>query len=201
MRHLLAPSTSRCSLLLCFCEFIFSPSHRIIGWGGVTNELHAFQGLKLFDLSGVPNTLNFQQHSKNSWNQSHPHIYDCQLRHQSPISDPSPADHNTCICSDHLRPYKARKSLWSLQRATEFIFNQLLNTSITVNLYSRDLDLLPKTGYFCPNNCLRVGLSFYVVNDLLTATNLEFHLDNPTMLSQQLITSDALNGDHQNEYS
>jgi hypothetical protein len=127
-----------------------------MAWGDVKKELLSFDQFHLFDLSKITNTLNLQQFFTNHWNETHPHTSECLVRHQPSVAEPDSddiliclvnsddldaefnsfditADCNTCICPDEIRPYKTTNSIWSLQKAIQFIFHKALDKSMTLN--------------------------------------------------------------------
>ena len=221
MRHLPSPSSPLFSSIQRLCALVFSLGNRIVSWDDVIHELTPFEE---FDSSQVPDTVKWQQYFTDYWNQSHPHTYDGRILHQPLTTNPIPddyllcvvnsddindefnplntmGDHNTCICPDDLRPYKAKNSVWSLQRAIQFIFHESLNISHTANIWSRSLDPLLDTDYFYSNNRSRADLTSYAINTLFAITNLYFHLERSTTRPPHSTASVALNNVIQNKHS
>jgi len=206
VQHLPNPNTSSFKLIKHLCDFIFSPDHMIMAWGEVTAELDTFRSFNLFHLSKITNTFNIQKHFANNWNNLHPHTLDC-LKNSSSKS-PSVIstdylichvnlddlnediresskndDHHLCICPENIRPYKTKKPLWSLQKALELTFNQALDKSMTMNMWSCGLDLALSTSKTFEDQCTRERLFLYAMNDLFVPTNLFFHLDHSSLFN------------------
>lgn len=93
------------------------------------------------------------------------------------IASPDPMDDfNTCICPETNRPYKAKNAVWSLQKAMKYTFDQALDKSMTLNIWSCGLDLTLQTWNTSQDKHARTSLISYAINDLFAPTNLYFHL-------------------------
>lgn len=108
------------------------------------------------------------------------------------VTSPDPIDDfNTCICPDTNRPYKAKDAIWSLQKAIKYTFDQALDKSMTLNIWSCGLDFKLQTWNTSQDKNVRASLISYAINDIFAPTNLYFHLSkltnsnmNSTPLSQ-----------------
>jgi hypothetical protein len=215
-QHLPHSSTPLFHLIQTLCGMIFSSINKIMAWGDVQKELRPFEQFNLFDISQVINTVNLQQYFTNHWNKTHPHTPQCLARHQ-PMDDASEsddvliclvnsddlenefetddatADYNTCICPDEVRPYKAKNSIWSLQKAIQFVFHQALDKSKTLNFWSCGIDLTLNTWRTHQDKHTRQSLLLYAMNDLFASTNLYFHIKTSQPLFQDINPSIQLN--------
>ena len=93
-------------------------------------------------------------------------------------------DYNTCICPDVIRPYKAKHTIWSLEKAVRFIFNQALDASNTVNTWCCGLDLSLNTWHSNEDKHARQVLITQSLNNIFAPTNLYFYLKQLVHLSQ-----------------
>jgi hypothetical protein len=216
MQHLPHSSTCLFHLIKQLCQMIFSSNNKLMAWGDVVKELRPFEQFNLFDLSQVTDPINLQNFFTNEWNKTHPHTTECIDRH-TPMIDASASDdiliclintddleddydrnkpiddYNTCICPVELRPYKAKNSIWSLQKAVEFVFHLALDKSLTLNFWSCGLDLSLHTWRTTQHQHTRQSLLLYAMNDLFASTNLYFHLIKSKPTSQSTTGSSSLN--------
>lgn len=207
VQHLPYRTSRLFQLIQIFCRQIFSSTNLIMGWGDVREELRKFVQFDLFDINQIDNTFNLQTYFTHYWNITHPHTPDCIDRHNQPVTeldsddilvcyinsndlDPDYdssdyiTDFDTCICPDTIRPYKKKNSIWSLQKAIKFVFNQALDKSMTMNFWSCGLDINLKTWRTPKDKHTRYSLIDYAINDVVATTKLYFHIqDNPTSLS------------------
>ncbi len=193
------PSTELFQIIQTLCRMIFSSTNTIMAWGDVHKELRPLEQYNLFDLSQVTHVINLQDEFTNYWNKTHPHSEECLARHQNTNDELIDADiliclvnsadledeydssninddFNTCICSDELRPYKIKNSSWKLQKAIQYIFNQALDKSMTLNIWSCGLDLTLRTWQSTSDRITRQELTSYAINDVFAPTNLYFHI-------------------------
>ena len=216
VQHLPNPSTSLFKSIQRLCQTIFSSTNKIIVWGDVHTELRPFNQFDLFDISQLINTLNLQEHFTRQWNLSHPHTSECIARHQFVIDESLPDDvliclvnsddlndeyderhptddFNTCLCPNAMRPYKAKNALWSLQKAMQYVFHEVLDKSLTINFWSCGLDLSLNTWTRASQICTRLSLTNYAIHDLLAPTR-SFFISNErnSRLLHQSIPSDRI---------
>lgn len=205
VQYLPPSSTSLHNSIHRLCRMIFSPSNTIIAWGDVDKKLLPFSKFDLFDPFHINNAINLQTLFKQHWNSTHPHTNACIERHQptplEPMSDDvliclinsddvddefdasSPHnDFNTCICPPEIRPYKAKDSLWSLQKAVQVSFNETSDTSSTYTLWSCGLDLSLHTWHNLSDKNYHLNLVHYALYDLLASTKLLFQIQSTHML-------------------
>jgi hypothetical protein len=110
------------------------------------------------------------------------------------VTAPDPiGDFNTCICPDTNRPYKAKDAVWSLQKAMKHTFDQALDKSMTLNIWSCGLDLVLQTWNTSQDKNVRTSLISYAINDIFAPTNLYFHLSTLTNFSMTSTSSSQLN--------
>jgi hypothetical protein len=102
-------------------------------------------------------------------------------------------DHNTCICPDSIRPYKAKNDVWSLQKAIQFTFSQALDKSLTLSIWSCGLDTHLQTWLTNQDKQTRQSLISYAINDLFAPTHLYFHLTKNNLVNQPSPSSSNLN--------
>ena len=199
-QHLPHQTTSLFHLIQQLCQAIFSPSNRIMAWGDISQELKPFEQFNLFDISKITNTLNVQEFFTQHWNRTHPYTDDCINRHQPHVEefpsdylecfvnindledDFNPTypndDYTTCICPNHIRPYKMKNPMWGLQKAVRHIFNQALDKTLTFNFWSCGLDLKLNIWRSHQDKYTRQSLIQYALNDLFAPTNLFFYFEN-----------------------
>ncbi|CAF4190956.1 unnamed protein product [Rotaria sp. Silwood2] len=209
VQYLPPPSSSLFTLIRQLCQTIFSNSKTIMSWGNVLTQLHPFEHFNLFDISQVTVTLNFQELFSQYWNNTHPHIPECLSRRQFLADEPVPDDVliclvNTddinddlfpqdptdnfpnCICPETARPYKDTHTLWSIQKAIQLIFNQILDRSLTTTTWSCGLDPHLHTGRTAGEQHIRQQLISHAINDTLAPTKLLCHLDKTNIHCQQV---------------
>ena len=154
-------------------------------------------------MSHIINVFNIQDEFTTQWNTTHPHIPECLTRHQRDNevdtsdeyliccvnaddldgevkSNNICPNYTTCICRDTIRPYKAESEVWSLQKAIYHSFDQALDKSMTLNIWSCGLDLCLNTCYNTQDQVTRTALLSYAINDVLAPTRLFFHLTKST---------------------
>ncbi|CAF4904631.1 unnamed protein product [Rotaria sp. Silwood1] len=213
VQHLPDTSTSLFSSIQRLCRMIFSPMNKIMAWGNVEKELKSFSEFDLFDISEVVNPLNLQDLFTLQWNLNHPHTNECLARHQLAVEEPTPDDvliclidsddlcdeydddhptndFNTCICPDDIRPYKAKNSVWSLQKAIQFVFHEALDKAMTFNFWSCGLDLSLHTWHTSSDKHTRTNLINYAITDLFAPTNLFYYIERTRVPSH--ISTDAV---------
>ena len=216
IQHLPPRNTSLFRLIQQLCSVIFSSDNKLMAWGDVYKELHSFEDFNLFNLSQVTNTFDLQKFFTTYWNKTHPHTPECIASHQPAEEEAIPddtliclvnsndidddfdpddpmEDYNTCICPPNIRPYKAKNALWSLQKAVEFTFHQVLDKSLTFNIWSCGLDLSLRTWHTNTDKNTRQSLISYAMNDLFAPTCLYYYINNNHVSSPNLINSVRLN--------
>ena len=199
IRKLPATSSPFFSSIRNFCHFIFSPRHVIVSWGDVLAQLRPFAQLNLFDLSQITNALNLQKIFTDHWNSTHPHTSACLTRHVNPSPNSidedflvclvdtndledeyhpldTTSDFNTCLCPDHIRPYKAKNSLWSLCDALRFTFGLTDPMSNYHQVLPREVGTAPYSGFAHPNTSLRQTLVNRILSHIFASTRIFFHL-------------------------
>ena len=190
-----------------FCYHIFSPPHHIVAWSNVMRELLPFQQFSLFDLSNVQLPLNLQQYFTKQWNDTHPYLSPCltQKSHVSIDFDSDPnvnlicyvdtydlntdllsttvKTSNTYIRPDNIRPYKLEHEVWSLQKAIQYTFNEALNKTYTMNIWSCGLDPQLVNGPRSDAIETFSAMTLYTLNNIFACTKLLFHLNHPIITS------------------
>ena len=206
------------------CRIIFSSLNKIIAWGDVHKELDPFKQFELFDISQVNNVLNLQEYLTRQWNLSHPHTNQCISHHQSVVEESSSDDvliclinsddlnddyvehhpiddSNTCICTNDIRPYKAKHALWSLQNAIQYVFHEALDKSLTFNIWSCGLDLSSHTWNTPSQRSSRLKLINYAIHDLFALTSLFHHIERTKLSSNTSVDTIQSNNISFNNYS
>lgn len=180
------------------CQTIFSPSNTIMAWGDVQQELRPLLPYHLFDPTQIIHVINLQGEFTRFWNRSHPHSPDCLDQHQHSNEEAADDiliclvntddleddvdtrnvydDYASCICPSDIRPYKDKNSIWKLQKAIHYVFNQALDKSLTLNIWSCGLDLKLRTWQSNSDRTTREALITYAINDVFAPTNLFFHV-------------------------
>ncbi|CAF3231871.1 unnamed protein product [Rotaria sp. Silwood2] len=171
-----------------------------MAWGDVEKELKPFSEFDLFDISDVTNIVNLQDLFTRQWNSTHPHTPECLARHQPVVEESTPDDvliclihsddlcdeydddhptndFNTCICPDEIRPYEAKNSVWSLQKAIQFVFHEALDKAMTFNFWSCGLDLFLHTWHISSDKQTRINLINYAIADLFAPTSLFYYIE------------------------
>ncbi len=209
LQHLPHYTTPLFRLIQTLCHQIFSSTNTIMAWGDILKELRPFEQFNLFDLSEITKTVNLQTKFSRYWNVTHPHTQECLARHQPEADEPEPddilvclvnsddldnefdsmditSDYNSCICSNEIRPYKSKNSLWSLQRAIQFVFHKALNKALTLNFWSCGLDTSLNTWHNAADKYTRASLITYAINDILAPTDLHFYMINSPIQSNPI---------------
>ena len=96
---------------------------------------------------------------------------------------------NTCTCPDKIRPYKLEHELWSLQKAIQHTFNEALNKTHTMNIWSCGFD--PQLIDNPTSDAIetRSAMTLYAMNDIFAPTKLLFYLNHPIIVHYRVSIS------------
>lgn len=199
VQHL--PEMQSVNFQLCqrLCQLIFSSDNCFIAWGDLNHELRAFDSFRLFNSSDVRHCINLQTRFTSHWNLNHPHLPSCPVSSSTsaPYSSseeliclvatddldsdvsfrPCESDSHLCTCPANIRPYKSINPMWSLQKAIYYTFNEALDKSFTLSIWSCGLDpLFYSSSSSLHGRITRNAMIHYAINDVLAPTRLYFHL-------------------------
>ena len=73
--------------------------------------------------------------------------------------------YNICVCPHYIRPYKAKNSVWTLEKAIQYIFHQTFDKPFTTNIWSCRLDPHLNTWYSHQDKATHAASVIYALND------------------------------------